>query len=332
MAATLKALWLALKTPFLGAFATRAAKEVVKRIIKGNGTETELKKAFVDLHAIDAQAAIGQRSMRPFLQLCAGFVVISYLVMTVAGMLVNAFTTKFIPWTTLYTDAYYLIFWAVAYTTGYGLVRGWEKRNGKANNPSTAEVFRDGVDRDIKPPVLKRRSKPIDRFDIDINLDDTATPLDRSQLSSDLAKDEGVVRHIYEDTYDNPTFGIGHLITPDDPEHGLPLNTPISDGRIKEAFAVDVQIAIDGARRLVENFDELPQDARQVIVQLVFQLGENSTADNDGLDAFVNFLAAIRDRQFTSAAAHLLDSKLARKDSPARANRHADRLRALDSE
>ena len=39
-------------------------------------------------------------------------------------------------------------------------------------------------------------------------------------LREEIAADEGKVLKIYKDHLGYPTFGIGHLIIEDDPEHG----------------------------------------------------------------------------------------------------------------
>ncbi len=47
------------------------------------------------------------------------------------------------------------------------------------------------------------------------------TNMNREQVQKQLEIDEGVVYEIYRDHLGYPTFGIGHLIREEDPEHGL---------------------------------------------------------------------------------------------------------------
>ena len=61
------------------------------------------------------------------------------------------------------------------------------------------------------------------------------------QLQDQLKIDEGVKYEIYNDHLGYPTFGIGHLITENDPEHGKPVGTPISEERVNEVFNHDVE-------------------------------------------------------------------------------------------
>ena len=94
--------------PLSGAFAGRAAKEVVRRVLDGNGTDSELRKAEIDIAIIDAQAALGQRSARPFLQYLAGVVIGTYLVVTVIGVIYNSFVIGSpFEWLSMYKVAVY---------------------------------------------------------------------------------------------------------------------------------------------------------------------------------------------------------------------------------
>ena len=64
------------------------------------------------------------------------------------------------------------------------------------------------------------------------------------KLQNEIAADEGCVLEIYNDHLGYPTFGIGHLITEDDPEHGEELGTSISQDRVDECFLKDVETVI----------------------------------------------------------------------------------------
>ena len=68
------------------------------------------------------------------------------------------------------------------------------------------------------------------------------------QLQEDLEVDEGVVYAVYKDHLGYPTFGIGHLITEGDPEHGEPDGTEISEDRVNEVFETDVSKFVDEAK------------------------------------------------------------------------------------
>jgi lysozyme len=54
-----------------------------------------------------------------------------------------------------------------------------------------------------------------------------------------VKRHEGVVNKIYKDSLGFPTFGVGHLITRNDPEYGKPIGTPVSPARVDEVFIKD---------------------------------------------------------------------------------------------
>lgn len=83
----------------------------------------------------------------------------------------------------------------------------------------------------------------------------------------------------------------------------------------------DVIRTIDEVRRNYPWFDDLNKSAREVLVELAFQLG------GPRLAGFVKCLAALQAHDYDAAAAELLDSKFARQ-VPARANRLFQRLTA----
>ena len=64
--------------------------------------------------------------------------------------------------------------------------------------------------------------------------------MDLKKLRKQLEIDEGVVHEIYLDHLGYPTFGIGHLVTESDPEHGLAVGTAISPERCSQAFSSDI--------------------------------------------------------------------------------------------
>nr|BAR15032.1 Phage-related lysozyme (muraminidase) (COG3772) [uncultured Mediterranean phage uvMED] len=146
------------------------------------------------------------------------------------------------------------------------------------------------------------------------------------QLREILEQDEARVGEIYLCSESVPTLGIGHAVTVDDPEYGLPVGTAISDARIDAAFAADMERCLTDARWLVPKFDDLPDDARITIASLAFQLGMPRYS------RFKLHLAAINADQvdWQAAADELRDSKLYRQ-TPARTERHAQRLEQLST-
>ena len=143
-----------------------------------------------------------------------------------------------------------------------------------------------------------------------------------ARLKQLLEHDEGCVYEVYLDHLDKKTIGIGHLVTESDPEYDWPLGCPVSEERVHELFQKDVSIAIQDARWLQRDFDDLPEDAQITIVSLAFQLGLNR------YQKFVKHHSAIQDRDWKEAAAQLRDSKLYQQTTN-RTERHARRLEAL---
>ena len=92
-------------------------------------------------------------------------------------------------------------------------------------------------------------------------------------LREQLKIDEGVKYEIYKDHLGYPTFGIGHLITENDPEHGEPDGTEISEDRVNEVFATDVAKFVSESKILFPDLDDLPDVAQQVIVNMAFNMG-----------------------------------------------------------
>ena len=124
-------------------------------------------------------------------------------------------------------------------------------------------------------------------------------------LREQLKIDEGVKYEIYKDHLGYPTFGIGHLITENDPEHDKPDGTEISEDRVNEVFATDVAKFVSESKILFPDLDELPDVAQQVIVNMAFNMGRPR------LSKFKNFIAGVNDRDWTRAAEEMMDSRWA---------------------
>ena len=124
-------------------------------------------------------------------------------------------------------------------------------------------------------------------------------------LREQLKIDEGVKYEIYKDHLGYPTFGIGHLITENDPEHGKPDGTKINEDRVNEIFETDVAKFVSEAKIWFPDLDDLPDVAQQVIVNMAFNMGRPR------LSKFKNFIAGVNDRDWTRAAEEMMDSRWA---------------------
>ena len=146
--------------------------------------------------------------------------------------------------------------------------------------------------------------------------------MDIDQLRETLKVDEGVKNEIYLDHLGLPTCGIGHLITEDDPEHGLDVGTHIDDERVNELFDQDVQVTLGECRLLYEDFDDLPEEAQQIIANMMFNMGRPR------LSKFKKMKEAVDNRDWVEAGNQMMDSRWY-KQVTTRADRLVFRMKAI---
>lgn len=142
------------------------------------------------------------------------------------------------------------------------------------------------------------------------------------QLREEIAIDEGIKYEIYLDHLGLPTFGIGHLVRDDDPEHGEPVGTAVSEDRVNECFDKDVEIVIDDCRQLYEDFDDLPAEAQLIIANMMFNMGRPRLSQFKGMKAGVDA------RDWQKAAIEMVDSRWY-KQVTNRAQRLVDRMQLI---
>ena len=142
------------------------------------------------------------------------------------------------------------------------------------------------------------------------------------KLREQLKIDEGVKYEIYLDHLGYPTFGIGHLITEADEEHGKPVGTKITEERVNAVFNKDVEIYVNEAKKVFPNIDDLPPEAQEVIVNMCFNMGAPRLAK------FKKFIAGVNSGDWNTAAIEMMDSRWANQVGN-RAVRLRDRIKAL---
>jgi len=142
------------------------------------------------------------------------------------------------------------------------------------------------------------------------------------QLRLELELDEGCKYVTYKCSEDRLTFGIGHLVLPDDPEYDQPVGTTVSSDRVTECFDKDVGTVIAESKKLYPQFDSLPEDVKLIICNMLFNLGLPT------LSKFKDMKAAIDAEQWSAAADAMLDSKWARQ-LPNRSGRLITRMRSV---
>ena len=140
------------------------------------------------------------------------------------------------------------------------------------------------------------------------------------QLRMELEYDEGCKYEIYLDHLGLPTFGIGHLVTEDDPENGQEVGTPVDETRVVEVFEQDVQITIGECKKLYDDWDDLPEEVQLIIANMMFNMGRPR------LSQFKRMKAAVDARDWSEAAIQMADSKWYNQ-VPNRAGRLCERMK-----
>ena len=141
------------------------------------------------------------------------------------------------------------------------------------------------------------------------------------KLQQEIAADEGCVYEIYLDHLGYPTFGIGHLITDDDPEKNEKEGTAVSEERVDECFLKDIETVIADCYILYPDFDTLPEEVQHIIANMMFNMGRPR------LSKFRGMKAGVDERDREKAADEMVDSTWYRQVTN-RADRLVDRMRS----
>jgi len=142
------------------------------------------------------------------------------------------------------------------------------------------------------------------------------------QLRKELERDEGVKYEVYLDHLGYPTFGIGHLITDDDPECGASVGTEVDSDRVQEAFEADVESVLSDCERLYVQFEHLPEEAQLIIANMMFNMGYTR------LSKFKGMKRGVDARDWNAAADEMVDSRWYNQ-VPNRAKRLVERMRSI---
>ena len=142
------------------------------------------------------------------------------------------------------------------------------------------------------------------------------------QFREQLEIDEGVKYEVYNDHLGYATFGVGHLVLESDPEFGDPIGAPVSESRVIEAFEQDCENVLRDCNILYEDFGDLPEEAQQVIANMMFNMGRPR------LSKFKGMKRGVDSRDWNAAADEMVDSAWYRQVTN-RADRLVERIRAL---
>ena len=144
------------------------------------------------------------------------------------------------------------------------------------------------------------------------------------RLREQLEIDEGVKYEVYKDHLGYDTFGIGHLITARDPENGWSVGTDVDEYRVREAFEDDVQGVISDCEKLYVQWEHLPEEAQQIIANMMFNMGRTR------LSKFKGMKRGVDARDWNAAADEMVDSNWYRQVTN-RADRLVMRMRNINS-
>ena len=146
--------------------------------------------------------------------------------------------------------------------------------------------------------------------------------MDIEKLREQLKIDEGCVNSVYLDHLNLPTVGIGHLVTEWDDEYGKPVGTEVSEERVNELFEKDVQVTIDECKLLYNDCDELPEEAQQIIANMMFNMGRPR------LSRFHKMKKAVDARDWVEAGNQMKDSRWYNQVTT-RADRLVERMKSI---
>jgi lysozyme len=148
------------------------------------------------------------------------------------------------------------------------------------------------------------------------------TKMNIEQLRKELELDEGCKFEIYLDHLGYKTFGIGHLCKATDPENDMEVGTEVSEERVKDCFNKDIELVISDCELLYDDFDYLPEEAKLIISNMMFNIGFPK------MKKFVGMKAGVDARDWNKAADEMIDSNYY-KQLPNRAGRLVKRMRSL---
>ena len=125
------------------------------------------------------------------------------------------------------------------------------------------------------------------------------------KLKEHIKRHEGEVLEVYADSLGYLTLGVGHLIQPNDPEHGQPAGTPVSQEVVDKYYEIDFDKHLEETKHVVGHdvFDGLPGEIQEVLVNMCFNLGGTR------LGKFRNMLNAVEDHDWERMAVEMEDSR-----------------------
>ena len=131
-------------------------------------------------------------------------------------------------------------------------------------------------------------------------------------LKQQLIRDEGVVKHAYQDSLGFTTIGVGRLID-------VRRSGGLSDSEVDFLLTNDIEETTEQVLAALPWASKLSEPRRAVLINMAFQMGLR------GLLGFKRALGSIEDGQYKEAAMYMLDSAWA-EQTPERAKRLAKQM------
>ena len=120
--------------------------------------------------------------------------------------------------------------------------------------------------------------------------------VDLVRLKDTLKRHEGVKNKLYHDSLGIPTIGVGRN-----------LERWLSDDEVDHLLNNDIRDALLSATRIFDRFNKLSDVRREVIVNMIFNLGESR------FRGFKKMIMAVELGDFKKASIEMLDSRWAKQ-------------------
>ena len=139
------------------------------------------------------------------------------------------------------------------------------------------------------------------------------------EVKEHIKEEEGYRDNMYRDHLGFATIGYGHLVLPTDKfKEGIKY----SHKELEKVFEYDFQIAYQDAVDLCKDLD-VSYECVEIIIHMCFQLGKPKVMK------FKKMFEALKNKRYDMAKLEMLDSLWAKKHTPARAERLANKMGEL---
>jgi|TARA_R110000751_G_scaffold43928_1_gene100984 lysozyme len=119
-------------------------------------------------------------------------------------------------------------------------------------------------------------------------------------LKKRIMDHEGFRNTVYLDSLKKATIGYGHLVTKKD---NFIEGVEYKEKDLRQLFYQDFEKAETGADQIIGHISELHPEAKNIIIEMVFQLGTM------GVRKFSKMLLALEEKNYYEAHLQMLDSR-----------------------